>query len=203
MMRFDAPTYREMLGSRLIDDALAEIALFGENKTSLKPIIQAVLQSQPPDQDVVQDAMASSQPLPDGLKDMSTTFSKLIELRRFSRDSLQPKRPVKDTERRPASIEELNLSLASLSTAGGEPPTNSQLREKLLGSIWDTNGFPKEAQAIINHTMLYRAMDKYSFDYTHNREVVSDDPWLRDLWDWVAGKESALSKYDVTADCSL
>ncbi|KAJ1335417.1 SEA/GATOR complex protein SEA4/MIOS [Microdochium nivale] len=191
MMRFDAPTYREMLGSRLIDDALAEIALFGENKTSLKPIIQAVLQSQPPDQDVVQDAMASSQPLPDGLKDMSTTFSKLIELRRFSRDSLQPKRPVKDTERRPASIEELNLSLASLSTAGGEPPTNSQLREKLLGSIWDTNGFPKEAQAIINHTMLYRAMDKYSFDYTHNREVVSDDPWLRDLWDWVAGADEA------------
>lgn len=191
MMRFDGPTYREMLGSRLIDDALAEISLFGDSKTKLNPIIHAVLHSQPPEQDIINDAMALSQPLPDTLKGLPTTSSKLIELRRFSRDALQPKRAAKDPERRPASIEELSLSLASLNTSGGEPPTNLQLREKLLRTIWSTIGFPKEAQAIIDHTMLFRAIDKYSFDYTHNREVVSDDPWLRDLWDWVAGADEA------------
>jgi len=140
---------------------------------------------------MIKDTMALSQPSPDTLVSLPTTSSKLIELRRFSRDVLQPKRAAKDPERRPASIEELSLSLASLNTSGGEPPTNLQLREKLLGTIWSTTGFPKEAQAIIDHTMLFRAIDKYCFDYTHNREVVSDDPWLRDLWDWVAGADEA------------
>lgn len=47
-------------------------------------------------------------------------------------------------------------------------------------------GLPKKAQAILDHAMLLRSKEKYLFDYPANIDITSDDPWLQDLWHWVA-----------------
>ena len=37
--------------------------------------------------------------------------------------------------------------------------------------------------------MLFRAKEGYLFDYAKNSRIVADDPWLRDIWAWVAGAD--------------
>jgi len=66
--------------------------------------------------------------------------------------------------------------------------TNQELHELHLSSLVGAKGFPMEAQKVIDHTMLLRAKEKYLFDCEANRKVVSDDPWLRDVWAWIAGE---------------
>ncbi|TAQ91242.1 hypothetical protein B7494_g458 [Chlorociboria aeruginascens] len=40
-----------------------------------------------------------------------------------------------------------------------------------------------------DHVMLKRAVDGYLFDCKLNKEIVSSDPWLQTVWDWIASAE--------------
>jgi hypothetical protein len=70
-----------------------------------------------------------------------------------------------------------------------EPPSQRQRHENLLGETTKMVSFPSEAQAVVDHAILLRAKEKYLFDGHTNQSIVADDPWLRDVWAWVAGKE--------------
>ncbi|KAG8427250.1 hypothetical protein J3459_007392 [Metarhizium acridum] len=66
-----------------------------------------------------------------------------------------------------------------------------EIHEALLGTLATVKGLPREAQCVVDHSMLLRAKEKYLFDAATNRTVLSDDSWRRFLWDWVADAEMA------------
>lgn len=51
----------------------------------------------------------------------------------------------------------------------------------------------------LDHTLLDRAMAGYLFDCELNKKIVTEDPWLKGIWEWVAGKINCLSS-KVLAD---
>ncbi|CAJ2510044.1 Uu.00g059440.m01.CDS01 [Anthostomella pinea] len=194
IMQFEAPQYAEMMGPLLLHDALKDIPLFGEEVKSVTHIVQQIMQSHPPEADPIIDSEARDvfPPIPNTA---STAFTAetLRGLRDYSNETLNlPKTPF-SSKRQPSTIEKLDKSLTDLSVKGVGPISNRELHEKLLATTLDTAGFPKMAQVVLDHVMLLRSKERYLFDYAANRDIVSDDPWLRDLWDWVAGAAQAAS----------
>lgn len=41
--------------------------------------------------------------------------------------------------------------------------------------------------AKINRIMLQRCKKRYLFDCEKNRDILTDDPWLQDVWLWIEG----------------
>jgi WD repeat-containing protein mio len=186
-MQLDAVQSSDLLSPLLINETLTDIPLFGNEKKALGPLINRNLQPGSIDDDLVVDTEANGAPLPAAFADATTLSERLRALRNYSREHLQGKRLASQPGQGPATIEELDRSLQTLSTKNGKPPSNRELHESLLGLTQGMKGFPKDAQAVLDHVMLLRAKERYLFDFGGNRSIVSDDPWLRDLWDWVAG----------------
>ena len=188
-MQFDAQQHAEMMGSMLIDNALADAPLFGfkEPQQEIKLIIQEILHSSPSDDDLVADAEASDVEVADLFTDTATTAEKLHGIRRHLKEKTQETPSPPNGNELRSEIEEINDSLKGLSVTSTGQVSNRQLHEKLLALTQCAKGLPKEAQMVLDHVMLLRAKERYLFDCAVNREVVSDDPWLQDLWDWIAG----------------
>ncbi|KAI0010132.1 hypothetical protein F4779DRAFT_578845, partial [Xylariaceae sp. FL0662B] len=193
IMQFEVSQYPEMMGSLNIDEAFRDTPLFGDRKESVSTVIQQALQSPQPNIDPIGDFEASNAPLPELFTQGSNIADRLRGLRKYSKDTLKPPTHPDNQVQRPSTIEELDQSFTDLSVKGDGLPTNRQLHERLLTSTMDTKGFPKKAQAVLDHVMIMRSKEKYLFNYPANREIVSDDPWLRDLWDWVNGAAEATS----------
>ncbi|RYP63615.1 hypothetical protein DL770_009348 [Monosporascus sp. CRB-9-2] len=181
----------EMMSSVLIDDALADVPLFGSQKKAIMPIIQNILHSHPPDHDIVVDEDASNIQSNELFTAASTTAEKLRGIRRFLKDNRQESFSSSQNRQASSNDDELNESLMGLSITSFGQLSNRQLHEKLLALTQATRGLPKDAQAVLDHVMLLRAKENYLFDCASNREIVADDPWLQDLWDWIAGAEEA------------
>lgn len=181
-MQFEATQYPTMVGSLNIDQAFKDKALFGSNKDSVNAVVQEALLSPAPTADPVYDSEASTEKLPELFATTSKTAEKLRDLRKYSKENFEVAKLQQQS-----SIKDLDRSLTDLSLKGNGLPSNRQLHERLLVSTLDTKGFPKKAQVILDHAMLLRSKEKYLFDYVANRDIVADDPWLRELWDWVAG----------------
>ena len=189
-MQFDAQQHAEMMGSMLIDNALEEAPLFSfENpRKDMETIIHKILQSSPPSHDLISDAEDSGVEVSELFADTATTAEKLRVIRRYLKDKVgDTPSPPQAHQSRP-EVDEINDSLMGLSITNFGQISNRQLHEKLLALTQSARGLPKEAQMVIDHVMLLRAKERYLFDCAVNREVVSDDPWLQDLWDWVAGR---------------
>lgn len=60
--------------------------------------------------------------------------------------------------------------------------------ENLLSELRDMEGLSSKERYVADHVMLLRAQEGYRFDFVKNQQIVADDPWLRDVWVWVAGK---------------
>lgn len=71
--------------------------------------------------------------------------------------------------------------------ADAEPTVQRERHEKLLSDTLESLGLPGEGHAVLDHIMLLRAKEKYLFSTETNQRVVADDPWLQDVWGWVAG----------------
>ncbi|KAI6091898.1 hypothetical protein F4821DRAFT_225825 [Hypoxylon rubiginosum] len=198
-MQFDAIQYPEMMGSLNIDKAFVDKSLFGNEKESANAIVQQALLTPSPTLDPVSDLEASSEPLPELLTNASKISDKLRGLRRYSNDVLKATKQLSDKAQERSSVDKLDRSLTDLSIKGNSLPSNQQLHERLLISIRDTKGFPKDAQVVLDHAMLFRAKEKYLFDYSANKEIIADDPWLGELWDWVAGAEEAAADMGMVA----
>ncbi|RYO74061.1 hypothetical protein DL764_010984 [Monosporascus ibericus] len=191
LMQFDAQQYPEMMSSLLIDDALADVPLFGSQKKAITPIIQNILHSHPPDHDIVVEEDAPDIQPDESFKAASTTAAKLRGIRRFLKDDPQESFSSSQNQQASSSDDELNESFMGLSITSFGQLSNRQLHEKLLALTRGARGLPKGAQAVLDHVMLLRAKENYLFDCASNREIVADDPWLQDLWDWIAGAEEA------------
>jgi WD repeat-containing protein mio len=188
-MRFETSQSHELMSPLLLDKALADIPLFGDVKADINVVVRKALQASLTKDDCIQDVEACHAPLPDLFVAGRSTAEKLRGLRAYSKDFL------KDTAADDMSKQRHPGSVQSKDDTGDDfigqpgPPSNRELHEQLLSLTQKTKGFPKDAQMLLDHIALLRAKDKYLFDVVANRNIVSDDPWLRDLWDWIAGTD--------------
>lgn len=187
-MRFEESQVPEMIGPLLVKEAVSDIPLFGHQKANVDAIVNTTLLVQPVEYHITQDEEAGPMPLPDSFNDSLSTADKLRALRSFSKETLKAGKPAAQTGNERSSLEEMTLEMDELSTDRTGPPSNRRLHEQLLSLGQQTRGFDKKAQVFLDHLPLIRANEKYLFDFAANRDIVSDDPWLRDLWDWIAGK---------------
>ncbi|KAI1281364.1 hypothetical protein F5Y07DRAFT_354486 [Xylaria sp. FL0933] len=176
LMQFDATQYPEVMGSLLIDESLKHTPLFGSDRESIATIVSQVLESLPPETDIILDFEAKDS-LPQSFIEASTTAGKILALRKYAQMSHQSQ----ETSR----IEGLDKSPTDAAVNGTALISNRQAHENLLTTTINTKGFEKAAQVILDHVMLLRSQEKYLFDYAANIDITSDDPWLKELWLWV------------------
>lgn len=194
-MEFEQYQSPIMLGPLTVQQALSQVPIFGEHKTDIGGLIQKALQPHYAfPQDYTEDAMIRAAQLPESFSEQLSTAQKLQELRGFSR---RASRKASETATGQSLLNsEDKQSSDDPSVSRNDPPSNRQLHEKLLSQNIESCGMPKEAQILLDHILLLRANNRYLFDSATNRDVVSDDPWLRDLWDWIGGRSIKPSMLD-------
>lgn len=175
-MDFDPSQTADTLCPLFMEDALADISVFGPDKVDIESVVQEALQSRLPDEDIVVDQEASITPLPRSFSEATTAAEMLQVLRKYADEVLHPQTGKgRLSEKSPSPL---------------EPATNQELHEKLLKTTMDTSGFPKAAQIVLDHIMLLRAQERYLFNYEMNHQILADDPWLQDVWSWIGGKSN-------------
>ncbi|KAI0527792.1 hypothetical protein F5B22DRAFT_4429 [Xylaria bambusicola] len=190
LMQFDKTQYSEVMGSLLIDDAVKYAPLFGSEKEAIATIVSQVLESHPPDIDTVVDFEANDG-LPESYHDATTTAAKILALRKYAQKAY-PSQESSNNNRYSATTGEVQDKTPSDTTGGGPGlVSNRQAHENLLTTTLNTKGFSKTAQVVLDHIMLLRSQEKYLFDYQANINITADDPWLKDLWLWVARASNA------------
>lgn len=50
----------------------------------------------------------------------------------------------------------------------------------------------KAEAMLIQNQFIHRALNGYLFDCNKNKSLVKEDPWLRDVWDWISGVLSSI-----------
>ncbi|KAM3510531.1 hypothetical protein MY11210_005831 [Beauveria gryllotalpidicola] len=186
IMQFDPKQGMEVLAATLVDQALHDVPIFGPDKIAVKEGIDAALKKQETSSAVVERAHDIDTPLPVSFYTSKTIAGKLRSVRNLIKD-LEAKNP--STAGRSRVPNELSLATNSVESC-------REFHEALLAATVKTSGLPSEAQSAVDHAMLFRAKEKYLFDPTVNRQIVSDDPWKRYVWDWIADAE--LAAYDST-----
>ncbi|KAM3454492.1 hypothetical protein MY3296_002949 [Beauveria thailandica] len=184
IMQFDPKQGMEVLAATLVDQALHDVPIFGPDKVAVKEGINAALKKQETSSAVVERVHDIDMPLPVSFYASKTIAGKLRCVRNFIKD-LEAKNPA--TAGRSRVPNELSLATNSVESC-------REFHEALLAATVKTSGLPTEAQSAVDHAMLFRAKEKYLFDPTVNRQIVSDDPWKRYVWDWIADAE--LAAYD-------
>ena len=182
LMRFEPSQAPDILGPLLVDQALSDVPIFGENRVDLASVVEEATNSQVSESGLVGDLDASEDALPESFTNASTTAEKLRALRAYIKDR------TKSASKTP--VEGLADAAAELSLSATGPPTNRELHDELLTTLLEAKGLPSKARAVLDHIMLLRAKEKYLFSTTINRAVVDDDPWIRYLWLWISGKRS-------------
>jgi len=167
-MKFELSQAQEMLAPLLTEQALASIPVFGPDKPNVaqltKLVEKAILSNTP----IITLNAGQETGIPDVYQQASSVAEKLAALRLTLDESSNPQ----NGRRR----------------ADSELPSQLERHEELLSKIRNASCFPNEAQAVLDHSMLIRAKEGYLFNYAKNQQVVADDPWLQDVWAWVAGE---------------
>ncbi|KAI1752375.1 hypothetical protein F4782DRAFT_501609 [Xylaria castorea] len=190
LMRFDSSQHPEMMGSLLFDDSVKDIPLFGSEKIPVATIASQVLELPPLEADTVLDLEAKDN-LPQLFIEATTTAGKIIPLRKQSQNISRYQESSGGDQYTTKLDDGLDHTLADAAGGSTGLVSNRQAHENLLATTLNTKGFPKAAQIVLDHVMLLRSKEKYLFDYSANINIVSDDPWVKDLWLWVARASSA------------
>lgn len=189
-MNFEPAISAEMYGPLLLEKALQDVPIFGPHRANVQPAIDKTLQSKP-SAETLQTKRPTIPNLPPTLLKGRPIADRLRALRKAIReaDVLDEDQGEPD-----GSAATLNSSLVDgfehISISQGAPTSCRQLHESLLSVLPLATQLPNEAQSDIDHTMLLRAKERYLLDPMTNRTVVSDDLWLRYIWDWIAGKQT-------------
>ncbi|KAK5632003.1 hypothetical protein RRF57_007717 [Xylaria bambusicola] len=190
LMQFDKTQYSEVMGSLLVDDAVKYAPLFGSEKDSIATIVSQVLQANPPGIDTVVDFEANDG-LPESYYDATTTAAKILALRKYAQKAI-PSQELSFNNRHSATVgAALDKTPSDTAGSGSGLVSNRQAHESILTMTLNTKGFSKAAQVVLDHIMLLRSQEKYLFDYQVNINITADDPWLKDLWLWVARASNA------------
>ncbi|KAL2256342.1 hypothetical protein VTK26DRAFT_1818 [Humicola hyalothermophila] len=173
VMEFEPSQAPTILGPLLTEQALSDIPLFGPEKADIEVLIEEELTASPGGHRLVVDGSANGGSSP-SLNGASSVADKLKALR---------------------------LGSTREGTVGVDEDQLSQLErhEKLLSDTRDLASLSGKARYIVDHIMLLRAKEGYRFDFVKNQEIVADDPWLKDVWAWVAGAEAAASEGGMMA----
>lgn len=161
LMNFEPSQAQEIFGPFLTEQALSEIPSFGPQKVNARSLLEKTLAGAPSGERLVTDVFKDNNP------------SVLFE----GASSIAEKLKV--------------LRLASKQVKGeADEALLSQLErhDKLLLETRDMAGLSCKERFAVDHTMLLRAQEGYRFDFLKNQKIVADDPWLSDVWAWVAGR---------------
>ncbi len=207
-MKLETNQATEMLYPVAFEEALADIPIFASDAGEINEAVQKAQRERAAQLGADAVEQANKAKLPPEYFTATTVAKKLKILRAYEKQHLrqQAKRGSQDSTSQPrgaataltAGRVDLTDSTASLASLSGRPLTSQELHEALLTSTLAQQGFPSEAQAVLDHVMLLRAKERYLFDCAHNKEVVADDPWLRDVWSWIGGEYSCLC---LTSSC--
>ncbi|KAK3375337.1 hypothetical protein B0H63DRAFT_276623 [Podospora didyma] len=170
-MEFESPQSHSILGPLLTEKGLSDMPLFGQDKANIGTLVEKIMSSSISAEELLvgEAATATANPPPISFLEPSSVAEKLTALRLASRE--------------PSPSQDV----------ASEPPSQLERHDKLLSRNGSIGRFPSYAQAVLDHTMLIRAKEGYLFNCEKNQQVVSDDPWLRDIWAWVGGAEAAAS----------
>lgn len=189
IMQFEAPHASEMLAPLLAEQALSDIPIFGHNSADIESTIVSALKHKVSSKVTVEARNEAEAKLPAAYHKAETVAAKLRALRTFVRDQLLGTDDEDDLHSHLGALTILNpggaddIPLASIGAGSCR-----EIHDALLSTLVKAPGIPREAQAVIDHSMLLRAKEKYLFDAKVNRKVVNDDPWTRFVWDWIAGE---------------
>ncbi|KAK4185341.1 SEH-associated protein 4 [Podospora australis] len=161
---FEADYSRDILAPLVTELELADKPVFGSDRVDVPTLLEKAI-SIPPYEYLTVKTTKKVDP-PSSFLEAPTIAEKLKALRSF----------LQETETQDSSV---------------ESPSQLERHEKLLYDTRNAVQFSSKAQFVLDHAMLFRAQEGYLFNYITNQKVVADDPWLRDVWAWVAGAEEA------------
>ncbi|KAK3333423.1 hypothetical protein B0T19DRAFT_418025 [Cercophora scortea] len=179
-MEFEPSQARSLLAPLFTEQALSDTPLFGPDKRNLNDLVEKALTSNPDVGQVVQVEEAGDNNITLALPHLGSLADKVMSLRLASEETIH-------------GHDALGAKNAATLQPGGEPLSQLERHERLLTATKNINRYSSKAQPIIDHLMLFRAKESYLFNYERNQEIVADDPWLRDVWTWVAGAADAAS----------
>lgn len=161
LMDFEPSQARDIFGPLLTEQALSDIPLFGPQKADVKSLVEQALDQAPAEEHLVAQMLGSghSSMLFDNTSSLADKLKALRLAARHGKD-------------------EADEALLS----------QLERREKLLTDTREMTGLSSKERFAVEHTMLIRAQEGYRFDFDKNQKIVADDPWLSDVWVWVAGK---------------
>lgn len=181
-MQFEPSQTKETLGPFFVDNALADIPIFGPGGGDVASIADMSMEAHT--SELVVEA-ASIVPLPDSFAQAATLAEKLKALRKYIWGITHPELDEDDFE----VVDHPNM-LAKLEISDPEEVSthsSRSLHESLMKSTMETAGFPKSALLVLDHIMLIRAKENYLLNCRTNRDIVDDDPWLKGVWGWIEG----------------
>lgn len=177
-----------MLGPLLVEKALSNVPVFGPDSVDIESTVSTALKPAAPGSIKAELANGLGRPLPESFYSAKSMAQKLRAIRSFVREDIE------GSDKSDALQSQLT-SLSLVRDAEDEMPLASngaeacrEMHEALLSVLTEAQGLPREAQCVIDHSMLLRAKEMYLFNAVNNRDVVGDDPWVRFVWDWIAGK---------------
>jgi hypothetical protein len=184
IMQFDPPQAREILGPLLIEQTLSGVPIFAPERPDLEAIIEEVVQHNVPADEILENAEETQQRLPTSFYEATSISGKLAALRTYVKDVRNTMESKLARTLQKSSLDGTTRRVAEVSISA---KSCRESHEDHLVMLLEAKGLPSEAQTVIDHTTLLRAKERYLFDPDLNREIVSDDPWLRYVWDWIAG----------------
>lgn len=184
-MRFADPVEREkVLGPLYSTAAKADVAVFGPERFTTKSVTAAlheeVKKALESAEDPVVDLLA---PQDSALGARASTASAPESLGDdFTQVNLEPK------ESKRPFVAENSSSEPTLPT---KTYSSQELYERSHYTAISRIPSSKTTRDQLDHVMLRRAINGYLFNPKTNKNVVTDDPWLQDVWEWIAGAEVA------------
>ncbi|TDZ31288.1 SEH-associated protein 4 [Colletotrichum spinosum] len=188
VMEFEPLQSSDMLGPLFVEEALTDIAIFGTEKADVQALVEKTLQSKFTVADFNSKLVGNvnqPSPTPECTKPVAE------RMRALRSDLKEQARTSEPNGVEAVALDESISSLAQLSLSKEGPASCRHMHESLLSLPLRAQNLPNETQCLLDHVMLLRAKEKYLYDCNVNRAVVSDDPWLRYMWDWIADAEDA------------
>ncbi|KAE8451231.1 hypothetical protein EG329_004395 [Mollisiaceae sp. DMI_Dod_QoI] len=184
LLNFSDPKERErMLGPLYATAAKTDVPVFGadgyNSSTTKQALNNAIKKALESGKDPVVDLIAPVD-ITDHRPDVAVSPVEPME------DSFSQLRMDKSVDRKPPqkneTVPDLRVSKAV---------SSRELHDKSHYSTIACLPADKATHDKLDHVMLQRAVDGYLFDCKINRAIVTGDPWLQDVWEWIARAEEA------------
>ena len=186
LMKFTNPKERDrIIGPLFATEATADVPIFGAEKVNspaaksrLKAAIKRSLQSK---EDPVTDLLA-----PKNMGQMQNAVGENSIILGEQLDNTVDKGH-KD-----------QLDTFEIKAGSKKAFSSRELHDKSHYSNLGIDSAPTSRSEHPDSIMLQRVTDGYMFDCQKNMALVEDDPWLQDVWEWIAGKSQKASLLQFT-----